>query len=78
VANRHAHDPKISPRTADIVARGTHIPFFNEVVEVCTRAHTVEQVVKEAERLGFVAAPILDFGEVAREPHSSRARASRR
>lgn len=62
-------DLKTDPRTASIAARGAHIPFVNEVVGAYTAARTVEQVVDEAERTGFIAAPILDFGEVAREEH---------
>lgn len=62
-------DLKTDPRTQDIAARGANIPFVNEVVEAYTRARTVEQVVEEAERIGFIAAPILDFAEVGREEH---------
>ncbi len=57
------------PRTATLAARGEHKPLVDEAVAAYAAAHSVEEIVECAERGGFVASPILNFGEVGREPH---------
>lgn len=57
------------PRTATVGARGQHRLLVDEVVAAYAARHTVEEIVAVAEQRGFVAAPVLDFDQVAREPH---------
>ena len=55
--------------TRDFAARAAHLPFVDEVVGEWTATQSVEAVVEQAEQLGFVAGPILDFGEICEQPH---------
>lgn len=57
------------PRTASVAARGEHRAFVDAVVTDYAARHTVDAIVAQAQRHGFVAAPVLDFDAVTREPH---------
>lgn len=57
------------PRMQSVAARGANRTLVDAVVAAFAAQHTVEDIVAQAELHGFVAAPVLNFGEVTREPH---------
>jgi crotonobetainyl-CoA:carnitine CoA-transferase CaiB-like acyl-CoA transferase len=57
------------PRTASLAARAKNKALVDELVAAYAVRYTVEEIVAAAEHSGFIAAPVLDFGQVAREPH---------
>lgn len=57
------------PRTATVAARKANEPFVEQVAGDWISKHTKQEVVSALNAASIPVSPVLDFGEIVREPH---------